>query len=296
MSFTDPQSIIQTMFRFDKLFNIIRVVEPVSKKVVPYYENGERPERSVCYDYWKNGAHCPNCVSARALNENDTFVKVEYNQEKIYFVMASPITVSGKRYAVELLKDITKTGIVQDLKGKSTEEINAAIARLNRQIITDELTQVFNRRYLNERLPVDLYDAAQNHTPFSAIMFDIDAFKSINDRNGHACGDAVLRQCCARVKHLVRKGQDWVARYGGDEFFIALPGADPGTVLEIAENIRREIKSLQPDCTEQRISISAGVYTLPEPAGDLSPELFLARIDKNLYRAKQKGRDTVFSG
>ncbi|MDF2631678.1 MAG: diguanylate cyclase, partial [Caproiciproducens sp.] len=259
MDFKSTQNLMDFMLNFDKLFDIIRVVDPVSKRIVQYYQKDDDSNGAVCYEYWKNGVHCPNCVSSRAANENDTFLKIEYNKDKIYMVMASPAKLTDKRCVVEMLKDITETGIVPDLKGKTIEEINDIIAQLNKEVITDELTKVFNRRYLNERLPVDIYDAAVNKTKLSVIMLDVDCFKVINDTYGHVAGDTVLRELCATVQSNIREGHDWLARFGGEEFLISLPGADQNAAGRIAEKIRAAVESKEIQCEEKKINVTVSV-------------------------------------
>ncbi len=293
MNSTDLQFLKEFVNRFDKLFDLIRVVDPVKKQIVQYQNLSFEVLTSICYDYWKNDAHCANCVSYRAMKENDTFVKIEYNKEKIYMVTASPITLSNQTYVVEMLKDISETGIIPDLKGKTIEEINDIIDKLNKEVITDPLTDLFNRRYLNERLPVDLYDAFNNHTKLSFIMLDIDYFKIINDTYGHTAGDVILQELGTIIKNCIRKNVDWAARYGGEEFFVSLIGADSLSAYTVAEKIRKTVETKKFDFSGNAVSItvSAGCYTLGDH--ELTIEELLGYVDQNLYRAKQNGRNMV---
>jgi diguanylate cyclase (GGDEF)-like protein len=296
LNFKNTHEIMEFMKSFNKLYDMIRVVDPISKNVIQYNDVGEKFYTSICYDYWKNGTMCPNCVSSRAINENDTFVKVEYNKDKIYMVMASPVEVADKCYIVEMLKDITETGIVPDLKGKTIEEINEIIEELNKEIITDELTQAFNRRYLNERLPVDIYAAIKNKTKLSVIMLDIDCFKSFNDKYGHLAGDVIIRKIADIIKTKIRKANDWVARFGGEEFFISLPNADKKAAYRIGEEIRNEVENLEIVYENQKleVTVSGGIYTLD--SNEITMEDLLNMVDKNMYEAKQRGRNNIISG
>lgn len=296
MDFKSTHEIMEFIQSFNKLYDMIRVVDPISKNVIQYDDVGQKSYTSICFDYWKNGTMCPNCVSSRAMNEKDTFIKVEYNKDKIYMVLASPVKVIDKDYIVEMLKDITETGIVPDLKGKTIEEINEIIEKLNQEVITDELTQVFNRRYLNERLPVDIYAAVKNKAKLSVIMLDIDCFKSFNDNYGHLAGDAVIRKIADIVKTKIRKTNDWVARFGGEEFFISLPGADKKAAYRIAEEIRNEVENLEIEYDSQKlgVTISGGIYTLD--SNEITMEALINIVDKNMYKAKLRGRNNIISG
>lgn len=293
MKFENASEILRFMNNFNKMYDIIRIVDPVSKSVIHYNDIGEKEYTSICYEYWKNGRLCENCVSARAVNEEETFVKVEYNKDKIYLVMASPAKVNESNYIVEMLKDITETGIVPDLKGKTIDEINDIIVQLNKEIITDELTQAYNRRYLNERLPVDIYTAFNDKTELSVIMFDIDLFKSFNDKYGHLAGDKVLRVVSDTIKSKIRKDHDWVARFGGEEFLISLPNADKKVSRRIAEEIRKEIenKEIEYGGGVLKVTVSGGVYSLD--SNEITMEKFIDIVDKHMYKAKCSGRNCI---
>ncbi len=284
------------MLNFDKLFDRIRIVDPVSKQVIQDSGTEDSFPLSTCYGFWKNGEYCTNCVSSRAIQANDTFVKIEYNHDRLFMVMASPTKLDGKPLVVEMLKDVTDTGIVADVNGKSAEDIYEIISNLNRQVMTDELTQTYNRRYLNERLPVDLYNTVLNRSEMSVIMLDIDHFKEINDTYGHVCGDVILKQVGTSAGSAVRKKQDWIARYGGDEFIISLPGAGHQVTARIAEDIRRRVQGAPIEHEGQKIpvTISIGTYTIHSE--NIDAEELLSRADKNLYQAKAEGRNTVIAG
>ncbi|MDU7337572.1 MAG: GGDEF domain-containing protein [Clostridium sp.] len=291
----NTQQLIQFLHQFDKMYNLVRIIDPLKKQVLKLSGNEtELIEESICYELWKKNSHCANCVSMRAANENDTFLKIEYNKDKIFMVLATPIVLSGVTYIVEMLKDISETGIVPDLKGKSIQEINDIIEHLNQAVITDDLTQIYNRRFINEKLPVDLYTTSLNDGVLSAMLIDIDEFKSINDANGHIMGDNVLQRAAQILKNNTRGTRDWVARYGGDEFLMVLPETDNKAAFRIAETIRQQIQHEIFELRGSRVSltISCGVSTISE-TNELSATEFFEQLDKKLYEAKSKGKNTI---
>lgn len=291
----NTQQLIQFLHQFDKMYNLVRIIDPLKKQVLKLSGNEtELIEESICYELWKKNSHCANCVSMRAANENDTFLKIEYNKDKIFMVLATPIVLSGVTYIVEMLKDISETGIVPDLKGKSIQEINDIIEHLNQAVITDDLTQIYNRRFINEKLPVDLYTTSLNDGVLSAMLIDIDEFKSINDANGHIMGDNVLQRAAQILKNNTRGTRDWVARYGGDEFLMVLPETDNKAAFRIAETIRQQIQQEIFELRGSRVSltISCGVSTISE-TNELSATEFFEQLDKKLYEAKSKGKNTI---
>lgn len=154
--------------------------------------------------------------------------------------------------------------------------------------ITDELTGLYNRRYMFESGAAMLSDARRSERPFAVAMMDIDHFKQVNDRYGHAAGDEVLRQVAACLRRNTR-GSDLLARIGGEEFCIIAPGLGREETLEVFERHRREVEALRVTTATDIITVtlSVGVHTRTEE----SLSGMLARSDDLLYEAKRSGRN-----
>src|SRR6201988_855011 len=162
--------------------------------------------------------------------------------------------------------------------------------------ITDGLTGLYNRRYMESHLATLVEQAAGRGKPLTLLVLDIDFFKSINDTYGHDAGDDVLREFAVRIKKSIR-GIDLACRYGGEEFVIVMPETDRHVAGMVAERLRRSIagEKFAVDEGAKRIdvTISIGLSVLErkgEPVADL-----LKRADKALYRAKHDGRNRVVS-
>jgi len=165
--------------------------------------------------------------------------------------------------------------------------------RLRNESIRDPLTDLFNRRYLDEALARELRRAARDQQPLSVIVLDVDHFKEFNDKFGHEAGDKML-QALARHINSRTRGHDIACRYGGDEFLLALPGASMEVAGQRAERVRDETKNLvfPPDIPSlASIRLSVGVSAFPEH-GSTGASLIRA-ADLALYRAKAQGRDQV---
>lgn len=291
----DFSGMMNTLSRFSKLFEIARIVDPLHKKVVFTKDKTEEDFKikPTCYKFWQRDTQCANCVSMRASREKDTFVKIEFNNHKIFMVMGSPVNIKGKNYVLELLKDITETGIIYDLKGKSVSDINRIISEMNQEVILDELTKIYNRRYINERLPVDIYNHHIEQKPLSIIMIDIDDFKHVNDSYGHGMGDFILTEFAKVLSSCIRKDFDWVARYGGEEFIAALLNSNGDVAFKVAEKMRRAIENKDFFYNDYNIQITAsfGIYTLGSE--EITMEDVLDMVDKKLYKAKDSGKNTI---
>lgn len=158
---------------------------------------------------------------------------------------------------------------------------------------SDALTSLRNRRFFDQRFASLFQRARLGDRDLSVLMFDIDGFKTVNDRLGHAAGDAVLREFSQRLTANVR-ANDLVARYGGEEFIIATPDASMDVATRAAERVRAAIAApgfRLDDGTVANITVSAGVATITTK--DNRPEDMLARADAALFTAKGLGRNRI---
>lgn len=173
---------------------------------------------------------------------------------------------------------------------RATLEQNVAAA------LTDSLTGLHNRRYLSRHLDGLLADARKNSKPLALLMVDIDHFKNVNDTHGHAVGDEVIRVVANRLQQHVRSF-DTVARWGGEEFVVAMPDASLDVATTVAERLRRKIAvapaRMDAEGLELPITVSIGIAVVAA-SNDGAAEL-LQRADTALYAAKRAGRNRVAS-
>ncbi|MBI3990457.1 MAG: diguanylate cyclase [candidate division NC10 bacterium] len=173
------------------------------------------------------------------------------------------------------------------------ESLELANLNLERLTLIDDLTQVYNRRFLFRKLEEETERAKRHGHPLSCVMLDVDDFKQVNDRFGHAQGDVVLKELALVIQEAIRRG-DFFARYGGEEFVLLLPMTEGGAARRQAERIRQVVRShpfpgisaLLP------LTVSQGVSSYPLDR-EITPADLLELADRALYRAKQAGKDTV---
>jgi two-component system, cell cycle response regulator len=175
--------------------------------------------------------------------------------------------------------------------------LRVALAENRKLSATDDLTRVNSRRFFSKHFPREMQRAARYGRALSLVLCDIDLFKSINDTHGHACGDQILRQFGARLQHSLRRGVDWVARIGGEEFAIVLPetGYQPG--LDVARKLRGAIAQPPFKMEGKSIEVTAsfglcGLDRVPTGERRLA-ERVLKIADAALYRSKNSGRNRV---
>lgn len=161
-----------------------------------------------------------------------------------------------------------------------------------RLTIVDGLTQINNRRYLEEFLEREVARAVRHRRPLSVLLFDLDKFKAINDQHGHLCGDHVLREMSGRVRPTIRR-EDLFARYGGEEFGMVLVETDHAQAVATGERIRRLVETtpFTFDGVTLNVTLSVGVATLDD-ASRAAADLLKAADDR-LYEAKRRGRNRV---
>ena len=175
-------------------------------------------------------------------------------------------------------------------------ELQEAYAKLEQLAVTDGLTGIANRRRFEDVLGEEARRAARSGTPLSVLLIDIDQFKQINDRLGHPAGDDCLRITAQLIEHRIRRPGDLVARYGGDEFAIVLPGNDTEGAVELAEALRLLVANHQSHAYNggAPVTISVGVAcVVVGEGGRADPALLIGAADRALYAAKREGRNRV---
>jgi two-component system cell cycle response regulator len=179
-------------------------------------------------------------------------------------------------------------------KRRYTERLRDNVQLSIEMAITDALTGLFNRRYMESHLATLIEQAATRGKPLTVMVIDIDYFKSINDSHGHDAGDDVLRDFALRIKRSIR-GIDLACRYGGEEFVLVMPETDMAVAAMVAERLRRRIAAepfaIQDGAGSIAVTISIGLAALRSKEDGAAS--LLKRADQALYRAKRDGRNRV---
>lgn len=280
----------------NKISDVTRIVDPLQKKVIEYNNNLAIVEEIHCFDFWGKNKVCDNCISIRAYNDNTTYVKIEYKKDKTYMITAVPYCFDDRRIVIEIIKDITKSVLFDFSENAALEQvgIHAIIDNMNKLAFSDSLTELYNRRYIMEKLPVDLLNSALLSTNLSIIMADIDYFKKVNDTYGHIAGDLTLKNVSKILLSCIKRENDWIARFGGEEFIICMPGANLEIAKKTAECMRKSIEnaSIKYEGKDISVTVSFGIYSLKSKGNENADDL-LKYADEKLYLAKRNGRNRI---
>lgn len=181
---------------------------------------------------------------------------------------------------------------------KTEQELIKLQKELEELSFKDGLTGVANRRMFDSVIETEWLKARQNKQPLSLIIIDIDFFKEYNDFYGHLQGDDCLKQVAETLNNVKARSRDFFGRFGGEEFIMLLPEADENAAWSIAERCRQALFKKQIPHEQSKVSqlltISLGVSTMIPSHDDEHNEL-ISRADKQLYQAKQKGRNCIQS-
>ncbi|GAB3380331.1 diguanylate cyclase [Lysobacter fragariae] len=175
-------------------------------------------------------------------------------------------------------------------------ELEAANRKLHALSMIDGLTGIANRRHFDERLAADWTRMGQEGRPLALVLADADCFKRLNDASGHLHGDECLRELARLSAELATNDDDLVARFGGEEFVLLLPGRDLEAAVALGEALRQRVVAramAHPDSSvANHVTVSVGVGAM-QPDADAGAEKLLAAADRALYLAKARGRNCV---
>jgi diguanylate cyclase (GGDEF)-like protein len=224
---------------------------------------------------------CPDVDSGPAL-----FVPLRFNDHSFGY-LAAHRRGGGARFASE---EIQALSLLAAWAGMMLQNRRLSES-LEKLAVTDDLTQVYNFRFLKTALRREIKRAARFRQQLSLVMIDVDNLKSYNDRNGHMRGSLLLRELAGLFAQNVRSF-DLVAKYGGDEFTLILPQTDREGARVVADRMRQVVaEHTFPLAVRGGITVSLGIATFPEDASD--PVGLIRASDRTLYAAKKRGRNRV---
>ena len=269
----------------ETLLSMLLEVVPEATALVSLESGGPVPSRAANaegFQVWPDGRKVPPLLATTIEDEGEPQGWIGY--------IADEVPEARRETALARLLEIAEEA---GIPAHNSRKHSAAIELAMR----DPLTGLFNRRALDAFLDREEQWAQRYERPLSVILIDIDRFKEINDTFGHAMGDRVLRSVADEVQRTVRKS-DLVARSGGDEFAVILPGTPATSAARLAQRIRRAIsqRRIFVDKNQAKVPLTGSFGVADLRSGGGCAEEMLKMADAALYRAKRKGRNRVCRG
>ncbi len=275
MKFESLDQTIASIGMLQKFYPVIRILDADSKEILYDSQNSDMPPETP--------VSCTGCY--------DAFFSISENSRLTVITVTIPVSICGHSCHLELIQSAKKQ---EDSHVPAEQKM--MFKHIRKLAVTDSLTSLYNRRYIDEQLPIDLTHAFQKNKPLSVIYADIDCFKKINDKYGHIIGDHVLKEVSGVFCQQLRKKDGWIARYGGDEILICLPGISEVNAVRIANRIRSAVEKRN-FCIHSytlKITCSFGVQTVYKESGVNTVDKIVELADIKLYQAKKKGRNRVW--
>lgn len=277
-------------------FNTIRLVSP--ENCMTYYiNNGKLITDALCYIMWNRKCCCKYCISKQVIDSQKQCTKLESINGHIYIVIAKYINLEGKIFTLEMVTELT------DISGLGhNEHVLVEIRRLqeeNSRLIRDPLTGCYSRHHMDSYFQNYLLKAEQNEQELCIALLDMDNFKLINDRYGHAAGDEVLKNCGHFwLKYFDHQHHGFITRYGGDEFII-ISTADNyeqfcSRITLLSRSMRKNI--VLSDGHTIPFSFTIGCACISEVIQKLGyshRETLFKMADRRMYLGKHEGRDRI---
>ncbi|WP_143318886.1 GGDEF domain-containing protein [Clostridium sp. HBUAS56010] len=279
--------IIDKLDFFHKMYDAVRLIDPLHKRVIDFRDSSVVRTKQICYQYWGNNKICDNCISTRSYKENKSLVKMESKSDTVILVTAIPIENVGFPAVLELFKNVTDTMFIGEGDYNKGQMLTLYVSKITDAIVKDPLTSLYNRRYIEERLPADVVESSLSHKPLTVCFIDLDNFKAINDTYGHEAGDDAIKKVGNVIIHNVGERKGWTARYGGDEFLICLYNAREEEAVHIMEGIQKEVENISVDLEGQdvRLSLSFGINTMEDVS--VTAKDLIRAADKKMYLSKK---------
>jgi two-component system cell cycle response regulator len=269
----------------DRMLDGIVILDPAGRIV---YKN---PPAAILLGPACDAAHVAEALRRLA---GRSIAEIELPSHRVAEISAVPIDWDGAPAQLLTLRDITERLQTQASLVVLTEHLRSANAHLQMLADVDPLTGLLNRRGLKRVLDSEVFPRLHLGFDLVAIMVDCDGFKSVNDTFDHVAGDLVLRQVGERIRSALRPG-DPLARVGGDEFLVLLPGARHADALRVANRIREVVARSRIPIpfrqSEIALTVSVGVAQIPRHVRDV--EDIITRADARLRQSKLAGKNRV---
>lgn len=254
---------------FSHIFDAARIVDPIRHTSMFIKTSDTVFPEETCYHFWYRNESCQNCISMKSYLHNDTFFKIEHRDNNTFMMIATPKTFGKNTYIIEIMKDVTKQLSI-DIKAESTENPTIVIDK-NLREEKDELTGLYNRRYINDQLPVSMRHSVLERKSLFIVLFAIDELQSIDNNSDYVSYDSIIKKFASLITSSLVNENDWAGRYAGSLFLLVLYDTDYENACNIADNIKSKFNqtSFQFNGNTVKLTANYGVKLLSEDIFDV---------------------------
>ena len=277
---------------YSNLYDSIRIIDPIRKLVLQSY-NCEDSTNNICFALWGRDSICDNCVSMRALHEKDTIYKVECTcQNKIVSVVATSIEVHHIEYQVELIKVMEQNDWIENKTDQAY--LYGLIQDMNKKSITDELTGMYNYRYLTERLPVELNRHFKLQQPCTLVLLEIDNLTLIGSHQQKAYVGQLLCDYTRLLQEELKGYHNWVARCEDDKVFIFIHTYEQQDIYLTIKEFQQKIEKTIFVYEDQKIQITTSVGMIETSGTIACQDEIIDRLYEAQYLAKKDRTNRIY--
>lgn len=272
-------------------YDVVRLVDPVHRKVLHNLSSEGDNKDEICHMIWGRCERCENCTSLRALQNRESSYKLETVNHQTYWVHSRYMEIDEKPVVAEFVSNVTEKLIMDS---NQRDQIGRLIQNYNRMLITDPLTLLYNRRFLDEDFIPSLKCCYDEHITVNLAFIDMDDFKLINDHYGHTAGDQTLKDVAGFWKlhfNSREKGKERiVVRFGGDEFLVIACGISAEKFADEIEKYSEEMRKIcyLPDASQFTFTFTYGISSSEGMKSDWEWKDLVDAADQSMYESKKK--------
>lgn len=271
-------------------FDLYRLVDADSYRVYDWHGSELFPQTIRCYDVWNRSSACTNCISRTAVSTGRQIVKLECLEDKVFLIVSMPVTLKGSTMALELIKEVTDSLLVNDTHHQESLLLYDLIRQINDVAVRDLYTGLFNKRYAEQELSKLTFEW-DGSVELCIALLDIDHFKQINDTYGHLLGDEAINVLSDILKNYAARGNGWASRMGGDEFLLVYPGLPSKKAEILANELQRTIAEQKFYKNGRSFSISVSIGLSQYHKEFYSWKEFLNAADEAMYLDKKREKN-----
>ena len=289
--FADIHKFLHEKDVFLSIFDLVRIVDPISGQLFEYEGNKITKTGESCIDIFGNEERCLNCSSARAFHTGEQVVKFEHIGDEVFLVISVPLDHNDEKIVVELIKNITRHTGGEMETDSLRSEIMGFINNLNASASTDTLTGLKNRPFITSHIEGILSKHAKNNVDFSVVMLGFDS-PSLYEKYGVTCAEFILASVGGVISSFIRSESDIAARYEDESFLVCFSGVASEACEEVCGRLRDRIEGTVINYKGQpiHVTVSMGIASIGETA---SPEELLEIARDKMEEARRKGRSSI---